>query len=129
MHPQRPHSQAGPPEAVRSREGRDFHEEVASFRAMTLTREDVEKVALLARLRLSEAEIVAMTEQLGRVLGYVEQLSELDTDNVQPMAHAIELENVLVDDVVQPSLDREVALANAPKRDAECYRVPAVLGE
>jgi aspartyl-tRNA(Asn)/glutamyl-tRNA(Gln) amidotransferase subunit C len=96
---------------------------------MTLTREDVEKVALLARLRLSEAEIVAMTEQLGRVLGYVEQLSELDTDNVPPMAHAIELENVLVDDVVQPSLDREVALANAPKRDAECYRVPAVLGE
>ncbi len=96
---------------------------------MTLTREDVEKVALLARLRLSEAEIAAMTEQLTRVLGYVEQLGELNTDDVAPMAHAIELTNVLVDDIVQPSLDREAALASAPKRDAECYRVPAVLGE
>lgn len=96
---------------------------------MTLTREDVEKVALLARLRLSEAEIGAMTQQLTRVLGYVEQLGELNTDNIAPMAHAIELTNVLVDDVVQPSLNREAALANAPKRDAECYRVPAVLGE
>jgi aspartyl-tRNA(Asn)/glutamyl-tRNA(Gln) amidotransferase subunit C len=96
---------------------------------MTLTREDVEKVALLARLRLSDAEIEAMTQQLARVLGYVEQLSGLNTDDVAPMAHAIELANVLVDDLPQPSLDREAALANAPKRDAECYRVPAVLGE
>jgi aspartyl-tRNA(Asn)/glutamyl-tRNA(Gln) amidotransferase subunit C len=96
---------------------------------MSLTRADVEKVALLARLRLSEDEAVAMTSQLGRVLQYVEQLGQLDTDNVAPMAHAIELSNVLVPDVVAPSLDREDALANAPKRDAECYRVPAVLGE
>jgi aspartyl-tRNA(Asn)/glutamyl-tRNA(Gln) amidotransferase subunit C len=96
---------------------------------MTLTREDVEKVALLARLRLSDAEIGAMTQQLTRVLGYVEQLGELNTDNVAPLAHAIELTNVLVDDIPQPSLEREAALANAPKRDAECYRVPAVLGE
>jgi aspartyl-tRNA(Asn)/glutamyl-tRNA(Gln) amidotransferase subunit C len=96
---------------------------------MTLTREDVEKVALLARLRLSDAETESMTQQLARVLGYVVQLSELNTDGVAPMAHAIELANVLVDDLPQPSLDREAALANAPKRDAECYRVPAVLGE
>jgi len=96
---------------------------------MTLTREDVEKVALLARLRLSDSEISAMTSQLTRVLGYIEQLSELNTDGVVPMAHAIELTNVLVPDLPEPSLDREAALANAPKRDAECYRVPAVLGE
>jgi aspartyl-tRNA(Asn)/glutamyl-tRNA(Gln) amidotransferase subunit C len=96
---------------------------------MSLTKADVEKVALLARLRLSEEEAVAMTAQLGRVLQYVEQLGELNTDNVAPVAHAIELANVLVADVVAPSLDREAALANAPKRDDECYRVPAVLGE
>jgi len=96
---------------------------------MSLTRDDVEKVSLLARLSLTEEEVGVMTEQLGQVLGYIDQLSELDTDNVPPMAHAVELSNVFADDVVQDSLGREQALANAPKRDQECYRVPAVLVE
>jgi aspartyl-tRNA(Asn)/glutamyl-tRNA(Gln) amidotransferase subunit C len=96
---------------------------------MSLTREDVAKVALLARLRFSDAELDAMTNQLGQIVGYVAQLSELNTDNVQPMAHAVELSNVFADDVERPSLDRELALQNAPKRDDECYRVPAVLGD
>ena len=96
---------------------------------MSLTREDVEKVALLARLSLTEEEVTEMTDQLGNVLQYIDQLSELDTDSVQPMAHAVELCNVFADDVVHESLDRERALANAPKRDEECYRVPAVLGD
>ena len=60
---------------------------------------------------------------------YVRQLEELDTQSVQPMAHVEEIHNVLVDDIPRPSLDREEALANAAKRDDECYRVPAVLGE
>ena len=93
-----------------------------------LTRDDVVKTASLARLRLSEAEIDTMTEQLSKIVGYINQLSELDTGDVAPMAHAVELTNVFADDVPQPSLDREEALANAPKRDDECYRVPAVLG-
>lgn len=96
---------------------------------MSLTREEVKKVSLLARLLLSEDELEAMTTQLGRVLDYVQQLEELNTEGVEPMAHAIDLTNVLADDVLQPSLDRAAALANAPKRDDECYRVPAVLGE
>ncbi len=96
---------------------------------MSLTREEVKKVSLLARLLLSEDELDAMTAQLGQVLDYVQQLEELNTDGVEPMAHAIDLANVLADDGLEPSLDREAALANAPKRDAECYRVPAVLGE
>jgi len=96
---------------------------------MSLSREDVEKVALLARLRLSDEEVATMTEQLGRIVEYVEQLNELNTEDVQPMAHAVELANVLAEDVVAPSLPREEALANAPKRDDECYRVPAVLGD
>jgi aspartyl-tRNA(Asn)/glutamyl-tRNA(Gln) amidotransferase subunit C len=96
---------------------------------MSLTRADVEKVSLLGRLLLSDAELDTMTSQLTRVVGYVEQLNEVQTDGVQPMAHAVEMHNVFRDDVLAESLPRDAALANAPKRDSECYRVPAVLGE
>ena len=96
---------------------------------MSLTRQDVEKVSLLGRLLLSDQELDTMTSQLTRVVGYVEQLNEVNTDGVQPMAHAVEMHDVFRDDVLRPSLPREAALANAPKRDSECYRVPAVLGE
>ena len=96
---------------------------------MTLTRADVEKVALLARLQLSPAEMDAMTSDLGKIVEYVEQLGELETDNVEPMAHTSDLCNVFEDDELIASLEREQALANAPNRDDECYRVPAVLGD
>lgn len=96
---------------------------------MSLSRADVEKVSLLGRLLLSEAELDTMTTQLTRVVGYVEQLREVNTDGIQPMAHAVELHNVFRDDTLKDSLPREAALSNAPKRDSECYRVPAVLGE
>lgn len=96
---------------------------------MSLSREDVQKVSLLARLRLSDDELDLMTTQLGQIVEYVEQLSELDTDDIQPMAHAVEIHDVFADDEAAPSLDRERVLANAPKRDDECYRVPAVLGD
>jgi aspartyl-tRNA(Asn)/glutamyl-tRNA(Gln) amidotransferase subunit C len=96
---------------------------------MSLTREEVERVALLARLALSEEEVEQMTRQLGQILTYVDQLNELDTESVEPMAHAIELSNVFARDEVQTSLSRDEALGNAPKRDDECYRVPAVFGE
>lgn len=96
---------------------------------MSLSRQDVEKVSLLARLRLEGGELDQMTTQLGEIVGYVDQLSELDTADVPPMAHAVEMANVFAEDVVNPSYDREVILANAPKRDLECYRVPAVLGD
>jgi aspartyl-tRNA(Asn)/glutamyl-tRNA(Gln) amidotransferase subunit C len=96
---------------------------------MALTREEVERVSLLARLQLSDDELDLMTAQLGQVLAYVEQLAELDTRDVEPMAHAIDLRDVLAADEVRPSLQRELALANAPKRDEEYYLVPAVLGE
>ena len=96
---------------------------------MSLTRVDVEKVSLLGRLLLSEAELDTMTTQLTRVVGYVEQLREVNTDGVQPMAHAVEMHNVFRNDLQSASLPRDAALSNAPKRDSECYRVPAVLGE
>jgi aspartyl-tRNA(Asn)/glutamyl-tRNA(Gln) amidotransferase subunit C len=96
---------------------------------MALTREDVEKVSLLARLKLRDDELSLMTEQLGQIVGYVEQLRELDTEEVEPMAHAVEVTNVFRADDLADSLPRESALANAPKADGECYLVPAVLGE
>ncbi len=96
---------------------------------MSLTRKDVEKVSLLARLRLSEAELETMTPQLDKIVHFVEQLNELNTTDVQPMAHALDLHNVFAADEVRPSLERQAVLSNAPKHDDECYRVPAVLGE
>lgn len=96
---------------------------------MSLSRHDVEKVSLLARLSLSEEELTKMTSQLGDIVGYVDQLAELDTEGVEPMAHAVDVANVFRKDEVRPSLPREEALANAPQDDGECYLVPAVLGE
>ncbi len=96
---------------------------------MSLSQADVEKVALLSRLKLTASELETMTTQLGRIVEYVEQLSEINTDNVAPMDHAMDITNVFRDDQPTAGLDREEALANAPKRDDECYRVPAVLGE
>jgi aspartyl-tRNA(Asn)/glutamyl-tRNA(Gln) amidotransferase subunit C len=94
-----------------------------------LTRADVEKVALLARLRLSEPELETMTGQLAQIVGYVDQLAEVNTEGVEPMAHAVEVTNVFAEDAVQPSLPREAALANAPRHNNRGYLVPAVLGE
>jgi aspartyl-tRNA(Asn)/glutamyl-tRNA(Gln) amidotransferase subunit C len=96
---------------------------------MSLTRQDVEKVSLLARLRLTAEELERMTEQMGQIVAYVESLAELDTENVEPMAHAVEVFNVFAADELRPSLDRDAALAEAPHHDREFYLVPAVLGE
>ncbi len=96
---------------------------------MAISREEVNKVALLARLQLSEDELDTMTVQLNDILGYMDLLGEVDTGEVEPMAHPIDLTNVFRDDAARPSLDRDKALANAPKSDGQCYRVPAVLGE
>lgn len=96
---------------------------------MSLTRAEVEKVSLLGRLMLTPEELDTMTSQLGEIVEYMNLLSELDTDGVEPMAHAVELSNVFRSDEVRPSLDRDAALSNAPHTDGEFYLVPAVLGE
>ncbi len=96
---------------------------------MALSREQVEKVSLLARLRLSADEIEKMTDQMSGILDYMDLLGEVDTDAVEPMAHALDVADVFRDDQTGPSLPRDRALANAPNRDDECYRVPAVLGD
>lgn len=96
---------------------------------MALTRTDVQKVALLARLQLTDAELDTMTSQLAEVIGYVDLLGEVDTEGVEPMAHAVEVTNVFADDHIEPSLPRQQALANAPRHNSRGYLVPAVLGE
>lgn len=95
---------------------------------MAINRDDVERVSLLARLKLSPDEGQRMTTQLTAIVGYIDQLSQLDTENVEPMAHAVPLANVFAEDIVQSSLPRASALASAPKHDEECYLVPPVLG-
>jgi aspartyl-tRNA(Asn)/glutamyl-tRNA(Gln) amidotransferase subunit C len=92
-----------------------------------LSIDDVAKVALLARLRLTPEELQTFTGQLNSIVHFVEQLQELDTRNIEPLAHGIEVRNVFRDDVRGSSLPREAALANAPKRSGECFLVPTVL--
>jgi aspartyl-tRNA(Asn)/glutamyl-tRNA(Gln) amidotransferase subunit C len=96
---------------------------------MSLTRQEVEKVSLLGRLLLTSEELDLMTTQMGQIVAYVESLAELDTSDVEPMAHALEISNVFAEDQLRPSLDRADALANAPRHDREFFLVPAVLGD
>jgi aspartyl-tRNA(Asn)/glutamyl-tRNA(Gln) amidotransferase subunit C len=95
---------------------------------MAISREEVQKVSLLARLSLSDEELDRITSQLGQILGYMDLLAEVDTQHVEPMAHPLDAANVFREDTVRPSLDRQDALANAPHHDGQCYLVPAVLG-
>lgn len=96
---------------------------------MALGREDVERVSLLARLELQPAEVEQLTQELAQIVGYVDQLSEVDTEDVEPMAHAVEVHNVFAADEVRPSLSREQALANAPRHNERAFLVPPVLGD
>ncbi|MGZ8475401.1 MAG: Asp-tRNA(Asn)/Glu-tRNA(Gln) amidotransferase subunit GatC [Candidatus Limnocylindria bacterium] len=94
-----------------------------------ITRADVEHVADLARLHLTEDELDRMQTQLTRILEAIETLRDVDTSHVGPTASVIQLENVMRDDVVRPGISRDAALANAPLRDDPFLRVPTVLEE
>ena len=94
---------------------------------MSLSVEDVAKVALLARFGIEPNDLATFTAQINSIVDYVAQLQELDTTDVEPLAHGIELRNVFRDDVRGPALDREKALANAPQRNQSSFLVPAVL--
>ncbi len=93
----------------------------------TLTREDVLRVARLARLTLDEAEIQAFADQLGQVLQYVEVLQQADTEGVEPLAGASAGTNVLREDQPTESLLRQQALSGAPRHDDHFFLVPPVL--
>ncbi|MBE0598183.1 MAG: Asp-tRNA(Asn)/Glu-tRNA(Gln) amidotransferase subunit GatC [Desulfuromonadales bacterium] len=94
---------------------------------MKITRHEVEHVARLARLALGEDELKALTGQLDAILGYVEQLKNLDTDGIEPTAHAVPMENAFREDGTRPPLPVELALQNAPVATDGCFRVPKVI--
>jgi aspartyl-tRNA(Asn)/glutamyl-tRNA(Gln) amidotransferase subunit C len=92
-----------------------------------LTLKEVEYVASLAQLTLDDAAKARMLEDMGKILGYVEKLNELDTADVEPMMHVLDLANVYREDTVQPSLDHDLALKNAPNSDGAYFLVPRIL--
>jgi aspartyl-tRNA(Asn)/glutamyl-tRNA(Gln) amidotransferase subunit C len=97
--------------------------------AARITRAEVEHVAHLARLALTDAEIDALTPELGAILDHAAQVSALDTADVPPTAHPLPLVNVLRPDEVRPCLDRAEVLAAAPEAEDDRFRVPRILGE
>lgn len=92
-----------------------------------ISREEVQHVARLARLSLTDEELERMREQLDAILAYIDTLRELDVEGVEPTSHAVPLVNVMRDDDVTPGLSQEAALANAPDRAGEFFRVPRII--
>ena len=91
--------------------------------------EQVRRVALLSRLELSDQEVTQFSTQLSAIVEYIEKLNELDTDDVEPLAHCLPVHNVFREDVPRPSLLNDEALANAPEREGEYFKVPKILDD
>ncbi len=95
---------------------------------MNISSEDITRVAHLARLALRPDEIETMTHEVGRILTYIDTLNELNTEGVIPTSHALAITNAFREDAVVPSLAREEALKNAPRRNEEAFVVPKIIG-
>lgn len=96
---------------------------------MSVTQKDVDHVARLARLSFNDAEKQRLTAELNTILSYMDQLNGLDTENVEPLSHVIELENVFRADVRKPGLPTDDALQNAPGRVDDFFTVPKVIAD
>jgi len=94
---------------------------------LSISKEDVDKIARLAKLELSEDERNKFAKQLGDIISYVEKLDEVDVSNVEPLAHVNDLMNVTRDDKSRPSLDKEQVFRNSPQHDKDYFLVPKVL--
>jgi len=94
---------------------------------MKITVEEVEHVAKLSRLMFSPEETALFTRQLDNILGYVDKLNELDTTGIEPTSHVLPINNVFKVDEPRPSLTPDEALANAPERSGDFYRVPKII--
>jgi len=97
--------------------------------AKKIDQAQVRKVAKLSRLELNEAEVEEFTGQLSAILDYVEKMNELDTTDVQPLAHCLPISNVFREDLARESLGTEKTLTNAPQRDGEFFKVPKILDD
>ena len=91
--------------------------------------EQVKQVAKLSRLALSDVEIAQFATQLSAILEYMEKLNQLDTTNVEPLAHCLPINNCFREDIIKPSLGTEKTLGNAPQRDKQFFKVPKILEE
>jgi aspartyl-tRNA(Asn)/glutamyl-tRNA(Gln) amidotransferase subunit C len=94
---------------------------------MKITKEEVEHVAYLARLKFNAQEEELFTTQLNSILDYMEQLGKVDTTNVEPTFHAVAGKNVFREDAVAPSISQDLSLSNAPDRDRGFFRVPKII--
>ena len=94
---------------------------------MNISKEEVAKVAHLARLELSEQEVDEITGQLDRILGYFAKLNEIDTKDIVPTTHALAIQNAFREDEVCPSLPRQESLANGPRQNGEAFIVPRII--
>lgn len=94
---------------------------------MSVSREEVQRVAQLARLEFSEDEEARMADELSQILDYVDKLDELDTSGVPPMSHVLDVTNVFRADEVEARIDRDQALEPAPETDGEYFQVPQVI--
>lgn len=94
---------------------------------MSISKKEVEHVALLARLQLAEEEANSYTEQLNSILGWVEKLNQLDVSEIEPTAHVLPMSNVFREDKVTTSFTMEKALANAPDAKDSFFRVPKIV--
>jgi aspartyl-tRNA(Asn)/glutamyl-tRNA(Gln) amidotransferase subunit C len=94
-----------------------------------IERKDVEHVARLTRLALTDAELERMREQLNSILAHLDTLRAAPTGGVEPTSHAVDLVNVMREDEIAPCLSQDAALANAPDRSGELFRVPRIIEE
>jgi len=94
---------------------------------MAVTKQDVEYIAKLARLELKENEIDSYTGQLNQILNYMDKLNEINTDDVEPLLHPVENENVFRDDIIKPTISIQEAMKNAPDTDGEFFKVPKII--
>lgn len=94
---------------------------------MTISREEVEHVAHLARLHLGDTELQKMTAQLDTILSYVQKLEEIDTENLPPTTHAFSVSNAFREDEVRESLSQQDALSCSPQHSEEMFHVPRII--
>jgi aspartyl-tRNA(Asn)/glutamyl-tRNA(Gln) amidotransferase subunit C len=94
---------------------------------MSVTRKDVEHIAELARLNFKDEELENFTHQLNQILDYMEKLNELDTENIEPLSHPVEGNNIFREDKLSDSIPTNEALLNAPESDEQFFKVPKVI--
>ena len=97
--------------------------------AEIVSEETIRHIALLSRLEFTDSEIQKFAAELNKILGYVDKLRELDTEDIPPTSHALRLKNVFREDAVRPSLTNEQILANAPEVEAGHFKVPQIIQE